>query len=175
MAGGRHILIGHADTESADFPSTTITGLDDSSRQFTQLYADGRGVFRVYQMRFQDGVWEVWRDAPDFFQRFNGIVSEDGNTISAYWDFGSCPGTVPTWYPPTNRAGRGRLKKTIASTLIPKQVWTSRLSGQLQCLKGRPASDCRTSYRARGSMSTPLFDTLGAEPIDGSRNHGHAA
>lgn len=57
-------------------------GLDDSRGQFTQLYADARGVYRVYQNSFQDGFWKVWRDAPPgFSQRFTGTFSDDGNMI----------------------------------------------------------------------------------------------
>lgn len=33
------------------------------AKQFIQLYADTRGVYRVYQMSFQNGVWKVWRNA----------------------------------------------------------------------------------------------------------------
>jgi len=86
---GSTYLIEHSNTEAADFPTTTtaIIGLDDSSGQFTRLYADERGVYRVYQMRFQDSIWELWRDAPGFFQRFKGIFRKGGNTITAYWDF----------------------------------------------------------------------------------------
>lgn len=67
-------------------PVTTIIGLDDSSGQFTQLYADARGVFRVYQMSLNDSVWKLWRDAPGFSQRFKGTFSEDKNTITGRWE-----------------------------------------------------------------------------------------
>lgn len=66
--------------------ATTIVGLDDTSGQFTQLYADSRGVYRVYQMSFDGKIWKLWRNAPDFSQRFEGKLSEDGNTITAHWD-----------------------------------------------------------------------------------------
>jgi hypothetical protein len=60
-------LIQHADEEPAPssappewianspMPVTTIIGLDDSSETFTQLYADARGVYRMYQMRLSGG------------------------------------------------------------------------------------------------------------------------
>ena len=45
------------------------------------LYADVRGVARIYQMRLEDGVWKMWRDSPDFSQRMTGTFSGDGATI----------------------------------------------------------------------------------------------
>jgi hypothetical protein len=75
-----------AATMESPFPTTSIIGLDDSSNEFSMLYADVRGVFRVYQMSVSDGVWKMWRDAPGFFQRFTGTFSEDGNSITCRWE-----------------------------------------------------------------------------------------
>ena len=72
--------------EISPLPTVSIIGLDDLSEQFTMLYADARGVFRVYQMSLSDGVWKIWRDAPEFSQRFIGTFSDDGNTINGYWE-----------------------------------------------------------------------------------------
>jgi hypothetical protein len=46
------------------------------------LYADKRGVARIYRMRMEEGVWRMWRDSPGFSQRMTGTFSADGNTIS---------------------------------------------------------------------------------------------
>lgn len=59
---------------------------DDSTPNYTVLYYDARRVSRVYVMSFSDGVWKMWRDAPGFCQRFEGKVSNDGNTITARWE-----------------------------------------------------------------------------------------
>jgi len=69
--------------------ATMIIGLDDGTEEFCMLYADSRGVFRVYQMSMNDGVWKLWRDAPGFNQRFTGTFSDDGNTITGQWEFSS--------------------------------------------------------------------------------------
>jgi hypothetical protein len=37
-------------------------------------------------MSLRDGVWKLWRNAPGFSQRFEGQFSEDGRTITAYWE-----------------------------------------------------------------------------------------
>jgi hypothetical protein len=51
------------------------------------LYADARGVCRVYQMSLGDGVWKIWgQSGPEFFQRFTGNFSGDGSIITAYWE-----------------------------------------------------------------------------------------
>lgn len=39
---------------------TAVIGLDDAD-EVTMLYADARGVHRVYRMTFADGVWRMWR------------------------------------------------------------------------------------------------------------------
>jgi hypothetical protein len=95
---GGAFLVQHADAEPAPasapaewvanspFPLATIIGLDDSSQTFCMLYADSRGVFRVYQMSLSHGIWKIWREAPGFHQRFTGTFSDDGTAITAYWE-----------------------------------------------------------------------------------------
>ncbi|TDD34482.1 hypothetical protein E1287_16445 [Actinomadura sp. KC06] len=69
------------------FPTATqLVGRDDSSDVYTVLYYDSRGVSRVYQMTFDNGLWKMWRDAPGFDQRFSGTLSADGRTIQAAWE-----------------------------------------------------------------------------------------
>jgi hypothetical protein len=72
--------------EHAPFPTTSVIGLDDAADEFTMLYADARGVHRVYRMTLADGVWTMWRDAPGFNQRFTGTFSADANTVDAKWE-----------------------------------------------------------------------------------------
>ncbi|TMR99446.1 hypothetical protein [Nonomuraea basaltis] len=63
-----------------------MIGLDDATEEFTMLYADARGVHRVYRMTFTDGEWRIWRAAPGFHQRFTGTLSSDGDTVEARWE-----------------------------------------------------------------------------------------
>jgi hypothetical protein len=67
-------------------------GVDEATGRAVQLYADGRGVFRIYEMSVANGVWRAWRDAPGFHQRFAGAFSDDGRTITGAWE-GSGDGT----------------------------------------------------------------------------------
>lgn len=48
-------------------------------------------MLRVYPMSVVDRVWQMWRAAPGFHQRFEGRISEDGQTIEAAWE-GSADG-----------------------------------------------------------------------------------
>jgi hypothetical protein len=66
--------------------STWIIGLDDTMEAYSVLYHDERGVSRVYQMSLRDGCWKLWRNTPDFSQRFEGQFSADGRTITARWE-----------------------------------------------------------------------------------------
>jgi len=59
---------------------------DESTPDYTVLYYDARGVSRVYEMSFTDGVWKMWREAPGFSQRFEGKFSDDANTVTASWE-----------------------------------------------------------------------------------------
>ena len=43
-----------------------MIGRDDTSGAFSALYADSRGVARIYELSFADGVWKIWRTAPGF-------------------------------------------------------------------------------------------------------------
>ena len=69
-----------------------VIGADpESEGNFLQHYFDSRGVARVYKMTVGDGVWKLWRDAPDFSplgfsQRYTGSFSDDGKTISGAWE-----------------------------------------------------------------------------------------
>ncbi len=66
--------------------STVIIGRDQEMEPYTLLYYDWRGVSRVYQMSLSDGVWKQWRTAPGFSQRFHGVLSDDRQTITTYWE-----------------------------------------------------------------------------------------
>lgn len=66
--------------------STWIIGLDATTETYSVLYYDERGVARVYHMSLRDGLWKLWRTTPDFSQRFEGRLSEDGQTITARWE-----------------------------------------------------------------------------------------
>jgi hypothetical protein len=84
---GGVFMIQREEAFSPDVPhGVWIIGTDDAAGTYCVLHYDSRGVSRIYQMSLSDGVWKVWRDFPDFSQRFEGKFSEDRNTITAHWD-----------------------------------------------------------------------------------------
>ena len=44
-----------------------IIGAGDEPDSFRQYYFDSRGVARIYEMTSRDGIWRLWREAPDPF------------------------------------------------------------------------------------------------------------
>jgi hypothetical protein len=72
--------------ENAPVSTQSVTGFDDTTFEVTQLYADDRGVFRIYRGRVTDVEWRLERAAPDFHQRFVGAFRDDGRTIEGRWE-----------------------------------------------------------------------------------------
>ena len=94
----RQFLVQRTEVPVPEAPdSLTIVSADPQAGAYTQHYYDSRGVVRLYAMTFADGVWTLTRESPDFTplefrQRFTGIFSEDGNTISGAWEKGTDDG-----------------------------------------------------------------------------------
>ncbi|GAA2603708.1 hypothetical protein GCM10010399_38330 [Dactylosporangium fulvum] len=72
--------------ENSPFPTVSVIGYDDSSEAFTMLYSDARGALRVYGLSLVGREWRMWRAAEGFHQRFKGVLSDDGYSISAFWE-----------------------------------------------------------------------------------------
>jgi hypothetical protein len=82
---GQRFLIQRSRTDHSDFPdSVAITGTIDES--LSMFYFDSRGVHRVYGVSMREGVWRMWRDDPDFSQRFTGTFNNDGGTVAGLWE-----------------------------------------------------------------------------------------
>jgi hypothetical protein len=94
-------LVQRTEVSHPDAPdSISIIGVDPRGEAFSQHYFDSRGVVRVYAMTFDDGVWMLRRDSPDFsdlkfWQRYSGTFSEDGRTIDGRWEISHDEGS--TW------------------------------------------------------------------------------
>ncbi|MFP5317610.1 MAG: hypothetical protein ACLGI2_04875 [Acidimicrobiia bacterium] len=54
-----------------------VFGRSDANDQLVALYHDPRPTSRVFRMTFAGGEWHVWREDPDFHQRFVGTVTPD--------------------------------------------------------------------------------------------------
>jgi hypothetical protein len=79
-------LLMHMGDKAASTPSALwLISRDDAAPDYIVFYYDDRSVSRVYGMSYADGVWKMWRAAPSFSQRFEGKLSDDGNTVTASW------------------------------------------------------------------------------------------
>ena len=65
-----------------------VLSRSDARDSFIALSYDERGVLRVFDMTFTGagGEWMLTREDPDFYQRFVGTVSADGNRIDTHPD-----------------------------------------------------------------------------------------
>jgi hypothetical protein len=87
-------VLQRAEIPHPDAPdSMAIIGYDRVTGAYTQHYFDSRGVARIYAMDFEDGLWTLLREAPDFTpldftQRFTGTLSADGRSIAGRWEMG---------------------------------------------------------------------------------------
>jgi hypothetical protein len=100
MTGGR-FLVQRWEVPPPEAPDgLAVIGFDEGRNTLLQHYFDSRGVARVYEMRFGDGVWELSRTTEDFsplsfWQRFSGTFSDDGKTIRGRWEISHDAGS--TW------------------------------------------------------------------------------
>ncbi len=89
---GGQFLIQRSEIPHPDAPdSTAIISFDPDDGSFAQHYFDSRGVVRIYAMSFDDGVWGLVREAPDFSplkfsQRFRGTFNEGRSIIRGRWE-----------------------------------------------------------------------------------------
>jgi hypothetical protein len=63
-----------------------VIGRDGARSGYTVLYTDDRGVSRVYEMTMKGDDWRIWRDDPDFSQRFEATISPDRQSIAGRWE-----------------------------------------------------------------------------------------
>jgi hypothetical protein len=59
---------------------------DGSKSDYEVFYYDSRSVSRIYEMSFFANTWKIWRNSPNFSQRYEGTISMDGHTITAKWE-----------------------------------------------------------------------------------------
>jgi hypothetical protein len=79
---GGAFLIMHSEIEEPGIPSgIAIFGSDEATGECSMLYFDERGVSRRYEVTLRDNVWEWWRNAPGFSQRFTNRLLDEGRTM----------------------------------------------------------------------------------------------
>jgi hypothetical protein len=90
---GREFLVQRWSVPIAEAPDgIAIIGPDPSHEGgYLQHYFDTRGVARVYRMTLDGNLWTLRRDEADFsplefWQRYTGTISADGQTITGSWE-----------------------------------------------------------------------------------------
>jgi hypothetical protein len=71
-----------------------IVGRDESEAGYSVLYADDRGVSRIYRMTLEDGQWRMSRDTPRFSQRFEAVLDVEQGVIRGRWEKSTDQGAI---------------------------------------------------------------------------------
>jgi hypothetical protein len=81
LEGGAFLLM-RSEIDDPRFPSgIAIIGSDDSEGEYYMLTFDERGVSRKYEVALRDNILKWWRNAPGFYQRYEGSIVDSGNMI----------------------------------------------------------------------------------------------
>jgi len=67
-----------------------VIGAPESGDGLVMEYFDSRGVRRTYGAALEDGVLRIWRDDPEFAQRFAATIERDG--FQGQWQLARTPG-----------------------------------------------------------------------------------
>jgi hypothetical protein len=91
ILGGQFLLERSEVAHPAAPDGVCIVGVKPDGDGFTQHYFDDRGFARVYEMKFESGLWELLRVTADFTplsfcQRYLGHFSDDGARIEGRWE-----------------------------------------------------------------------------------------
>ena len=80
-------LVQRSEMDDARFPQTMmVIGPTADGSRIVGHYFDSRGVARVYEISLAAGALRLWRDGPDFAQRYSAQISADGTTIDGAWE-----------------------------------------------------------------------------------------
>ena len=92
---GAFLAMRQFQTASGPPQAVLVIGRDQVERNYEVLYLDRRPMSRIYHMSFDGSIWRMWREARGFWQRFEGRISTDKRTVTAYWEKSTDDGS--TW------------------------------------------------------------------------------
>ena len=93
---GGGFLIERSTVDRPGFPNgICVIGATGPDGGLQQHYFDSPGVARVYEMTLEDGVWTLFREGPDWPQRYVGELSEDGKNDHGPLGAGHRAGCAP--------------------------------------------------------------------------------
>jgi hypothetical protein len=88
---GRRFLVQRFHNDHESFPDAlTVTGAPEAGEGLVMEYFDSRGVRRTYGISLEDGVLRIWRDDPEFAQRYTATIGDDA--FVGQWQLARTPG-----------------------------------------------------------------------------------
>jgi hypothetical protein len=88
---GGHFLIQRSRNDHELFPDAIgVIGAPEAGDGLVMEYFDSRGVRRTYGVSLDDGVLRMWRNHPEFDQRFSATLEPD--TFEGQWQVAKTPG-----------------------------------------------------------------------------------
>jgi len=88
---GGHFIVQRSHNEHAAFPDAIcLIGAPEAGDGLTMEYFDSRGVRRTYGIALADGVLRMWRDDPEFAQRYSATIGPEG--FEGRWQLARTPG-----------------------------------------------------------------------------------
>jgi hypothetical protein len=89
--GGGRFLIERLRNDHELFPDAIcVIGAPEAGEGLVMEYFDSRGVRRTYGISLDDGVLRMWRDDPEFAQRFSATLGDD--RFEGLWQLARTPG-----------------------------------------------------------------------------------
>jgi hypothetical protein len=90
LEGGR-FLVQRSRNDHEMFPDAiSVIGAPEDGEGLVMEYFDSRGVRRTYGVSLEDGVLRIWRDDPEFAQRFSATLGRD--SFEGQWQLAKTPG-----------------------------------------------------------------------------------
>ena len=88
---GGHFIVQRSHNDHEAFPDAIcVIGAPEEGGGLVMEYFDSRGVRRTYGIALADGVLRMWRDDPDFAQRYSATIGPDG--FEGQWQLARTPG-----------------------------------------------------------------------------------
>ena len=88
---GGHYVVQRSHNEHDAFPDAIcVIGASPDADGSTMEYFDSRGVRRTYGIALEDGVLQMWRDAPGFAQRYSATIG--AREFEGRWQVAETPG-----------------------------------------------------------------------------------
>jgi predicted Zn-dependent protease len=88
---GGHFIVQRSHNDHAAFPDAIcVIGAPEDGDGLAMEYFDSRGVRRTYGIALEDGVLRMWRDDPEFAQRYAATIGHEG--FEGLWQAARAPG-----------------------------------------------------------------------------------